>query len=200
MMNYSISAQGIDFIKKNEGLALVAYSDGKGINTGYSIGYGHYLTASDSTKYQNGKGAITISKDVAEQLLHSDILERVNALNGALKVNVSQTMFDALVDYGFSMSGNTLAKSDLVGLINAKANKAAIADKWLKSYVKYGSDNNYSVLVDRRRREFDLAYSKVNELQLKLGMHYTTPLESLFIALFLLLIIVSSFYYIYKKI
>lgn len=195
----NISTQGVSFIKSNEGLSLIAYSDGKGISEGFSIGYGHYLTAAEIEKYKNASGGASISKETAEQLLADDIAERAIALNKALKVEVSQQLFDALIDYGFSMSGASLAKSKLVELINQKAPVEEVKKHWLQSYVKYGGDLNYKVLVERRKKEVAVAFSAVNAFALKIGMHYTTPLQALSFAIVLIIIFLIIIYLIIKK-
>lgn len=185
--NKSLSKAGEAFIKENEGgCKLIAYPDGKGINAGYSIGFGHYLTKDEIEKYTNSSGGITIDRKEAELLFQKDVLERVNALNKALAVNVSQPMFDALIDYGFSMSGDTLGKTELVKLINSGASIDAIKQHWLNSWIKYGTDLNFKPLVERRKKEWALASSKLNEILESAGLHYSTPLGVFITALLIL--------------
>lgn len=194
----NISKAGIDFIKKNEGCSLVAYPDGKGINEGYSIGYGHYLTADEAKKYTNSNGGISISLAEADRLLSSDISERGGALNGALSVGVSQNMFDALVDYGFSMSGRTLAGSHLVKLINNGASVDELKKHWQYSYVKYGSDRLYKPLVDRRKREVNLAFSDFQAKLVSFGFDYT-PAHVFFALALLFVVILLALIYFFSK-
>lgn len=194
----NISKAGIDFIKKNEGCSLVAYPDGKGINEGFSIGYGHYLSAEEAKRFTNSNGGISITQIVADALLMSDISERVSSLNGALKVEVSQTLFDSLIDYGFSMSGRTLAGSHLVKLINNGASVDELKKHWQYSYVKYGSDRLYKPLVDRRKREVDLAFSDFQAKLVSFGFDYT-PAHVFFALALLFVVILLALIYFFSK-
>lgn len=171
MRNYNISANGVDFIKKNEGLQLIAYPDGKGLNAGYSIGYGHYLNDLEQFQYTGGNGQIMITKQIADYLLDKDINDRVQALNSVLNVDVSQPTFDALIDYGFSMSPTTLKNSTLVKLINEGKSNKEISEHWLKSFVKYGSDYNYKPLKERREKEVDMFNSTFINIAQNVGLN-----------------------------
>lgn len=186
----NISAQGEKFIKENEGLNLTAYADGAGL----TVGYGHQLDADQLAIY--GK---SITRETAQMFFDSDVATRVDALNSALKIQVNQTLFDALIDFGFSMSPASLAKSSVVALINSGATEKEIKNRWLNSYVKFGNDLHFKVLVDRRKREVDLAYSGLNEYFSTIGVHYMTPLESFSIGFVLVLILLVSLYYTFKK-
>lgn len=77
--NNSISAKGINFLKKEEGGArLKRYKDGNG----YSIGYGHFI------KPEEGYLNSGITQEKAEELLKQDLKIFVDAVNKGLKVPV----------------------------------------------------------------------------------------------------------------
>lgn len=92
-----ISDRGLQLIKKFEGCRLTAYWD---VN-GYSIGYGHH--AGDITK------GMTITQAVADEFLKKDIQKFEKSVN-ALKYELNQNQFDALVDFAYNCGAGNLLK------------------------------------------------------------------------------------------
>lgn len=77
------------FMARREGIVTVVYRDGKG----YSIGCGHYL-GEHPTEDQLAEH---VTERQALELLREDIEKRLDPVNAALDVPVSQSQFDALV-------------------------------------------------------------------------------------------------------
>lgn len=101
-----ISQRGIDLIKKFEGCRLVAYEDAVGIPT---IGYG---------RTRNVKMTDRISLQVAEQYLRDDLHHFERGVSNALKVEVRQSQFDAMVSLAFNIGMKAFEGSTLLRLVN----------------------------------------------------------------------------------
>lgn len=86
------SKQGLDIIKKHEGLRLKAYQDIVGV---WTIGYGHTKNVSPGQ---------TISQSQADNLLKQDVSWAEEAVNKYLgNTNLTQNQFDALVSLVFNV-------------------------------------------------------------------------------------------------
>jgi GH24 family phage-related lysozyme (muramidase) len=105
----NLSQNGINLIKSFEGLGLTAY---KALPTEkyFTIGYGHY--GSDVRENE------TITTSQAESLLQADLKLYVAAVNNALKVEVNQNQFDALVSFTYNIGVEGLKQSTLLDKIN----------------------------------------------------------------------------------
>ncbi len=121
-----ISENGIQLLKRFEGLELEAYQDIAGV---WTIGYGH--TGPD---VQPG---MKISERDAEELLRRDLKPREQAVDGGAKVSLNQNEFDALVSFVYNVGaaayrGSTalkrLNKGDRIGAADALTwwNKATV--------------------------------------------------------------------------
>ena len=135
------SNEGLDLIRRHEGLRLTAYVCPAGVLT---IGYGHTRGVT--------KG-MTITQEIAELLLKEDIAPTERAIN-ALGKNLRQGQFDALVSFIFNLGIGNFNVSTLKKLImNGEADEK-IADefrKWTKSKGKV-----LPGLVKRREEEATL--------------------------------------------
>ena len=98
------SENGVELIKRFEGLELEAYQDIAGI---WTIGYGH--TGSD---VQPG---MKISERDAEELLRRDLKPREQAVEGAVKVPLNQNEFDALVSFVYNVGAAAFRGSHAAG-------------------------------------------------------------------------------------
>lgn len=107
MNNFKYSQNGIMLTESFEGLRLDSYQDVAGV---WTIGYGH--TGSDI------KQSMTITEDQAQALLESDIAASVACVNYAVKVNINQNQFDALVDFTFNEGRGSFLRSTLLTLLN----------------------------------------------------------------------------------
>lgn len=116
-----IDDSGKKFIEKNEGLRLTAYQDGGGI---WTIGYGH-----------TGPGVVrglVVTVAGAIKFLEQDLVAAVVNVNRLVKVGLSQSQFDALVDFTFNLGVKALANSTLLKKLNAGDYAGAAAEfiKW----------------------------------------------------------------------
>lgn len=135
-----ISEQGINLIKKYEGLSLKAYKQNSNEEY-YTIGYGTY------NKNITKDMAITVEE--AEVLLMEELEEvekYVNKYCGYL--NLTQSQFDGLASFTFNVGQANLKK--LTG--NGERSIEEIAEK-ITNYTKSGSEANRNGLKKRREEE-----------------------------------------------
>ncbi len=120
------SENGVELIKRFEGLELEAYQDIAGI---WTIGYGH--TGPD---VQPG---MKISERDAEELLRRDLKPREQAVDGAVKVPLNQNEFDALVSFVYNVGASAFRGSTALKRLN-KGDRTGAADAltwWNKATV-----------------------------------------------------------------
>jgi GH24 family phage-related lysozyme (muramidase) len=141
----SLSSAGLVFIERHEGYSDKIYSDSAGYST---IGWGHLIGKEEDFS----KG---ITKADAAQLLSRDTKAAVDAVNKAVTTKLSQTQFDALVDFTFNLGGGALSKSTLLKNINAGIRVI------LENFTDWNRAGGKVVngLTTRRTDEFNL-YSK----------------------------------------
>lgn len=143
------SKNGLDLIKKYEGLSLTAYKCPAGILT---IGYGHTKSV---------EPGMTINKDMAEILLRSDVSEAENAVRELVGVKLTQNQFDALVSFVFNVGRTNFKKSILLKKLNE--NKILEAGEEIMKWTKArqpGGIRELPGLVKRRAEEKALFLSK----------------------------------------
>ena len=107
MQSFCYSEQGLALTKSFEGLHLNAYRDCAGI---WTIGYGH-----------TGPGVsegLTIDGAEAEAFLQADLADAISCVNKAVKVEISQNQFDALVDFCFNAGRGNFLQSTLLRKVN----------------------------------------------------------------------------------
>jgi lysozyme len=105
--NMKISAEGLALIKKFEGCELEAYQDAVGV---WTIGYGHI---------KGVKEGMTITKQQAEEMLEEELIEYENYVKEAVKYQLDQCMFDALVSWTYNLGPSNLNSSTLLKVLNA---------------------------------------------------------------------------------
>lgn len=138
------SKQGIELIKRYEGLRLEAYVCPAGVAT---IGWGH-------TK--GVKAGMVIDLAEAERLLADDIAIAERCVNcDADKLN--QNQFDALVSFVFNVGVSAYRNSTLRKMVLAKPDNPAMADEFGKW--KYADRKILPGLVRRRKAESELYFS-----------------------------------------
>ncbi len=115
-----ISENGLDLIRKHEGLRLQAYLCPAGVLT---IGYGH--TGTDV------KTAMKIDISQANALLSKDVERFEKSVNDLVRVPMTQGMFDALVGFAFNLGAGSLKGSTLLAKLNANDSQGA-ADEFLR--------------------------------------------------------------------
>ena len=134
----NISQEGISLIKKFEGCELEAYKCAAGV---WTIGYGH-------TK--DVKEGDSISKEEAEFMLVHELQEYCNDVDIAVKVDLKQNEFDALVSWTYNLGPTNLNSSTMLRVLNEGKHDEVPAQikRWNKAsgQVKQG-------LVRRREAE-----------------------------------------------
>lgn len=136
-----ISKQGIELIKKYEGLRLKAYKCPSNI---WTIGYGH-------TK--NVVKGMHITGKQAESFLKDDLKVFEEAVNSYVKVELNQNQFDALVSFSFNCGTGSLKKSTLLKKLNNKNYEEAANE-----FLRWNKSNGIMLegLVKRRKEEREL--------------------------------------------
>lgn len=105
------SQNGRAQIIEHEGWRRQAYSDVAGKLT---IGVGHLIVPGD------GLSAASVLTDAqVDELLTRDIWNAEESVMRRVKVNVTQGMFDALVDFAFQFGDSKFANSTLLAKLNA---------------------------------------------------------------------------------
>jgi lysozyme len=139
MQEFSYSDRGLALTKSFEGLHLAAYQDCAG---NWTIGYGH--TGSTVSAGQS------ISEAEAEKLLQADLAEAVACVNHAVQAVISQSQFDAMVDFCFNAGSGNFVQSTLLRKVNSGDLQGAAAQFAL--WVHAGGEV-VSGLVRRRKAE-----------------------------------------------
>lgn len=134
-----ISKQGLDLIKRFEGLRLEAYQCSAGV---WTIGYGH--TGKDV------KEGMQISKEKAEQLLLKDIEWAEGEVNSH-GLHLKQHQFDALVSFVYNIGGTQFRKSTLLRKLKKDVNDYTIPNEF-KKWVYAGGALSQG-LINRREKE-----------------------------------------------
>jgi len=115
-----ITDEGIALIKQWEGLRLEAYRD---LGNVWTIGYGHTATAREG---------MSITEAEAERLLRFDLEEFQNAVNDAVRVELTPNQFAALVSWTYNVGVMAMRRSTLLKRLNAGDYEAVPAElaKW----------------------------------------------------------------------
>lgn len=139
-----MTQQGLDLIKKYEGLRLEAYKCPAGV---WTIGYGH-------TKGVY-KG-MSITKEEAEKLLQQDVsvfeLQVVNTVG-----KLAACKIDALVSFAYNVGIAAFRNSTLCRKVKANSDDPAIRNefgKWV-----YAGSKKLQGLVKRRAEEAEMYFS-----------------------------------------
>ena len=138
-----ISQNGIDLVKHFEGRRLQSYQDVAGI---WTIGYGHTGPEVDADQ--------TISEAEAEALLRKDLARFENGVTSAVRVDIDQDQFDALVSLSFNIGVSAFKKSTALKLLNkGDVLGAAEAITWWNKATINGVKQEVLGLVRRRAAE-----------------------------------------------
>ena len=133
------SKQGLALTEGFESCRLTAYQDVKGV---WTIGYGH--TGPEVV------AGLVWTQDQADTALVCDTQHAVNTVNRLVTIELSQTAFDALVDFVFNVGSGNFAGSTMLKLINS-GNLDAAAEEFSKW--DHASGQVISGLLRRREAE-----------------------------------------------
>ncbi len=143
----NIGDRGLDLIRAFEGFRADPYLDAVGVPT---IGYG-------STYYPGGQRVrLTdppISEPEARRLMQATLAEFEDGINAALRVEVTQNQYDALVCWAFNIGVSAAQNSTLMRLLNA-GDVPGAADQFLR-WTRAGGVE-LKGLVRRRNAEREL--------------------------------------------
>ena len=143
-----VNQAGLDLIKSFEGLFLKPYLDPIQIPT---IGYG-------TIKYPNGAKVTmadaVITQDQASEYLEFEVEEKSENITRMTKINLNDNEFAALTSFAYNVGWPALEKSTLMKLLNAGADRVAVADQFLR-WDKAGG-KVLPGLTRRRKAERDL--------------------------------------------
>ncbi|WP_446744702.1 lysozyme [Silvibacterium acidisoli] len=112
--NLAYSKNGLALTELFEGDILTAYQDQAGV---WTIGYGHT---------EGVKPGQTISRAEAEAFLMEDLKIATAGVNEAVRISLTQSEFDALVDFTFNMGAGAFRRSSLLKDVNNGNFPAAI--------------------------------------------------------------------------
>lgn len=147
-----ISEEGLNLIKRFEGLRLKPYKCPSGVPT---IGYGN-------TFYENGKKVsmndAPINENRATELLKNSLINFERYVDSYCVDTITQNQFDALVSFCFNLGPANLKSSTLLKKVNANPNDETIRTEFLK-WTKAGG-KTLKGLVTRRTAEADLYFKK----------------------------------------
>lgn len=113
-----VSTNGLELIKKFEGLRLEAYLCSAGVLT---IGYGHTAGVR--------KGDV-ITKATADKMLVDDVGKFEQTVSNAVTVPLTQNQFDALVSLAFNIGATAFTNSTLVKKLNLRHDAADEFLRW----------------------------------------------------------------------
>lgn len=142
-----ISPKGIELIERYEGFSATPYICPAGKLT---IGYGHLI--------RNGEAFKTVSQKQAEILLQKDLIIASMAVARNILVPLTQSQFDALIDFTFNLGGGRLQSSTLRQKLNRRDYTGAAEEfkKWV-----WGGGKKLPGLIRRRADEKALFLSEV---------------------------------------
>jgi len=115
-----INSAGMALIEHFEGCRLDAYQDQGGV---WTIGYGHTHSVCDGD---------SITQDQAEAFLVQDLTNAEQQVDDAIKSNVNDNQFAALVSLAFNIGIGNLGRSTLLADVNNGAFGSAAQEfvKW----------------------------------------------------------------------
>jgi lysozyme len=136
-----ISDAGLDFIMLNEGNREQAYQDSKGI---WTIGVGHTIGV---------KQGDTCTFEQAMTWLRQDVAAAVACARFTIKVQLTQNMFDAIIDWIFNLGCHAWTNSTCIEFLNE--GKYASCSAWMSKYI-FSGNAEVMGLIARRQREATL--------------------------------------------
>lgn len=139
-----MTREGIDLIKRHEGLRLEAYKCPAGV---WTIGYGHTQGVHEGQK---------IDAKEAERLLGNDLVRFETGVRN-LVGDLAPHKIDALVSFAFNVGLNAFAGSTLCRKVKANPDDKTIAEEF--SRWVYAGGKKLAGLVRRRQEEARMYFS-----------------------------------------
>lgn len=123
-----ITRDGLELIKKFEGLRLYAYQDSVGV---WTIGYGHTSRAGPPKVEPH----MRITAEEAEQILRDDLRLFERFVRERVKVKLNDNQYSALVSFTFNLGPGNLSRSTLLRKVNERdfAGAAKEFKKWVRA-------------------------------------------------------------------
>jgi lysozyme len=106
-----LTESGIELIKSFEGFRSEAYRDPAGV---WTIGYGH-TSAAGEPRVAEG---MTVSRSEADAILRRDAANFSRQLNRALRVQLTDEQFSALVSFTYNVGPENLRRSSVLEAVN----------------------------------------------------------------------------------
>ena len=148
-----VSREGVELIKRFEGLELQSYQDVAGI---WTVGYGH-------TGPEVGPGMV-ITEGQAEALLIEDLERFERGVSSAVTAPITQTQFDALVSLAYNIGVSGFSRSTAVKRLNkGDVEGAAEAITWWNKATINGRKQPVLGLTRRRAAEAALFLQDTGE-------------------------------------
>lgn len=155
-MSLQMSKEGIQFLKRWEGVRRTSYEDSGGA---WTIGVGHLI----NLKHERHLLGATISMKEVEELLAKDLKRFEKKVTELFPEIVVQHKFDALVSLAFNIGTYAFSKSTLVRVMknprrgfSAVQRMRALESAW--KMWKYDNGIVVKGLVNRRKAEVGLYF------------------------------------------
>lgn len=155
-MSRLINQNGLDLVKHFEGLYTDAYICPAGV---FTIGYGH------TDNVQLGQSITPLE---AENILQDDMQKFAVAVEKAIRVELNDNEFAALVSFAFNCGTGNLLASTLCRKLNAGDYDCVPSElgRWVKATdPRTGKKRTLSGLVKRRAAEGALFLKPMNEIK-----------------------------------
>lgn len=143
-MDMKLSEEGLEFLKKKEGVRNRVYDDGAGFLT---AGVGHKLTTVELDLYKLGN---YVPDCLVDQWLKLDVAFAEQCVNNWVVVSLTQTGFDMLVSFVFNVGCEAFKKSTLLRRLNR--GEVIEASEEFKKWV-FSNKKRMAGLVARRAEE-----------------------------------------------
>lgn len=145
----NISKRGLIDLANFEGMSLKPYLDSGGVKT---VGIGS--TVSDIKDLSSWSWDKTLTPEQAVHIYQDHIDVYAEAVEKAIKVEISQNKFDALVSLCYNIGVSGFSKSSAARLVNLKATD----DEVCSAMRMWNKDNGKVVkgLINRREKECQL--------------------------------------------
>jgi lysozyme len=155
--SYLTDQEIFDWIKKEEGVRLKPYPDGKDAkgNQLYSIGYGHQIKSNEKD-LMNG-----INQSKANELLKNDIKNIRNELEKIIYVSLNKNQDLAITSFRYNIGPDAFRKSTFLKKLNSRDYTGASNEFQRWKFTDNGTKIS-PVLVARREREKRLFLTATN--------------------------------------